>query len=235
MSDALLNLDVPGAGLLPDIAPIPSRHGSSNRLVAPISTVTFVPHDHEEGDGMAGEPDLAGVNRIPVAESSNMPKDRHFTDVAPPGSVVIMQQPRDQTVALLGDIVATRYKIRGIRGVFVDGRTRDIVGIGEVCKDGSFQAWTKGLSSVGTSAEVKPWSVDELLSIGNVDVEPGDILCADEAEMVCCVIPKAKLDDVLALLPVQKEADDGLLRDVQDGMDFKTAILRHPNHYTVKH
>lgn len=246
VSDALLNLNVPSAGVLADIgeqscravnynmsvtnianaAPIPTRYGCTNRLVAPISTVLFMPNHHEPGDNY--------VNYI-IPKESNLSKDQHFSDAAAPGTVVLMQQLQGQIAALLGDIVATRYKIRGIKGVFTDGRTRDIVGCGELCKDGKFQAWAKSLTSIGTSTEAKPWAVDVPLQVGKLTVKPGDILCADEAEMVSCVIPREKLGDVLKLLPVQKAADDGLLKDIQNGMSFKEAIVRHPEHYTVRH
>ena len=186
----------------------------------------FVPSEHKPGDEIPG---------LIVPKESNLPKDQHFSDTAVPGTVVIMQQPSGQIAALLGDIVATRYKIRGIRGVFTDGRTRDIVGCGELCKDGNFQAWAKSLTSAGTSVENKPWAVDVPLQIGKVTVKPGDVICADESEMVVNVIPKEKLGDVLKLLPVQKAADDGLLKDVQNGMAFKEAVVRHPEHYTVRH
>lgn len=43
--------------------------------------------------------------------------------------------------------------MRGILGVVTDGRTRDVVGCEELCKQGGFTAWAKGLSSVGTSIE----------------------------------------------------------------------------------
>lgn len=190
----------------------------------------FVPNAHQPG---ASIPDLPLV-----PETSNLPSDKHFSDLAPSGSVVLMQQPPHQTAALLGDIVATRYKYRGIQGVFVDGRARDVVGIGEVCKaegDKPFTAWTRSLSSSGTSAEAKPWAVDVELQVGGVRVRPGDVLVADEGERVCCVIPAEKLAEVLALLPVQKEADDGLLADVKSGMGFKEALKRHPKHYTLQH
>lgn len=212
--------------MITGIAPIPSRRGSRNRVVAPISTVLFVPNSHRPGDGVPG---------LEVPKESNLPSDKHWSDVAPAGSVVFAQQGEDAVGALVGDIVATRLKVRGVLGVFADGHTRDIVGIAEVCEGASFQAWSKSLISAGTSTSDKPWAVDVPLKIGKVVVQPGDIICADEGEMVSCVIPRDKLDEVLELLPKQKEADNGLLKDVQEGMDFKEAIKRHPDHYSVGH
>ena len=143
-----------------------------------------------------------------------------------------MQQPPHQVVALLGDIVATRYKVRSIQGVVIDGRTRDVASVGELCKDMKFQSWARGLTSVGTSLEAKPWAVDVPVRIDKVEVKAGDVLCADEGECVVCVIPREKVEAVMELLPGHKEADDGVLADVQGGMDFKSAIGRHPGHYS---
>lgn len=74
--------------------------------------------------------------------------------------------------------------------------------------------------------------MDVPLKIGQTVVKPGDVMVADEGEMACCVIPRENLEEVMALLPVQKEADDGLLNDIQNKMDFKSAIVRWPKHYT---
>jgi regulator of RNase E activity RraA len=185
--------------------------------------VLFVDKDHKPGSNYDG---------LLVPEQSNLSPDKHFSDAAPQGSIVVMQQPTHQVAALLGDIVATRYKVRGIKGIVTDGRTRDVVGCGELCKDGKFQCWAKAVTSPGTSLEAKPWAVDVPLKIGKVEVKPGDLLVADEGEMACCVIPRDKLEGVMGLLQKHKEADDGLLKDIQNGMDFKTAIKRWPNHYS---
>ena len=189
---------------------------------------------------------------IVVPESSNVPSDKHFADLATPGSIVIMQQPSHHTAALCGDILATRYKLRGILGVLTDGRLRDVVRLEELCKEGGFTAWAKSLSC-GNSKQgmsmpldgcgsddadeddliAKPWAVDIPLQIGELQVKPGDILVADEGEMACCVIPRDKLDAVMELLPIQKEADDGFYNDVKSGMDIKSSLKRWPKHYSI--
>ena len=203
-------------------APIPSRYNGSNRLVAPISTVLFVSKDHHQGSNSSDG----------VPPESNLPKGKHWTDCPPPGSVVVLQQPPEQTAALLGDIVATRLKTRGVLGAVIDGRSRDIVSCAELCQDGEFQVWTKALSSVGTSLEAKPWAVDVPIKIKGVEVRPGDILIADEGEKVISVIPRDRLKEIADLLPTLKGADDGVLKDVQSGVDLKTAFANHPKHYS---
>ncbi|KAK3056788.1 hypothetical protein LTR09_002581 [Extremus antarcticus] len=195
VSDALLKLGVPSAGYLRDIVPLPTHLGSRTRIVAPISTVLFVDKSHSPGSTYPG---------LSVPSESNLPADKHFSDIAPQGSIVILQQPPHHIAALLGDIVATRYKTRGIRAVVSDGRARDVVGIGELCKDDTFGCWAKAISSVGTSLEAKPWAVDVELRIGEVVVKAGDLMVADEGETVCCVIPRERVGEVVGLLPRHK-------------------------------
>jgi regulator of RNase E activity RraA len=206
------------------IGPIPSRLDGNNRIVAPVSTIIFVSKDHQPGRTSAVESHIPEVN--------NLPKDKHWTDVAAPGSVILMQQPADQTVAVLGDIVATRFKTRGVLAAVVDGRVRDNTSCGMICKDGGFQVWTKGMSSAGTSLQAKPWAVDVPVRIGLVKVKPGDVICMDDGESVSCVIPRERLEEVFNILPKLKEADDAVLADVQRGVGLKEAFAAHPDHYT---
>ena len=143
----------------------------------------------------------------------------------------MLQQPPSQICALLGDIVATRFKVRGVAGAIVDGRVRDIAGCGELCSDGKFAVWSKRLSTVGTSLEAKPWAVDVPIQVGGVVVRPEDYAVLDEAEKGIVVIPKEKLEEVAALLPELIKADDAVLRDVQAGIGMKEAFQKHRGHY----
>ncbi|KAK4498651.1 hypothetical protein PRZ48_009161 [Zasmidium cellare] len=206
---------------LPD--PFPG-HNRNGRLVAPISTVLFVPKNIDNLPKPAHIPD-----------QPKLPSNGHWTDAAPPGSVVIMQlwkpDGHSEIVSgLLGDIVGNRYKKRGVKGAVVDGRSRDVQGVNKLGEDGGFQAWTRGLTSVGTGEarntrmEAKPWAVDIPLQIGQVEVKPGDIIHADEGERVVAVIPRDLLHDVATLLPRLKNADDAVLDDVVNGADLKKAF-----------
>jgi regulator of RNase E activity RraA len=206
--------------------PTPHENSPSRRIIAPISTVLFVPNDYQ-GERPSG----SGETGIDIPAETNVSKDKHWTDMPAPGSIVLLQQPSGQIVALLGDIIATRFKVRGMVGVIVDGRMRDVAGCGELCADGKFSVWSKSLSTVGTSLEAKTWAVDIPVQVGGVTVRPGDFAVLDEAEKGIVVIPKEKLAEVAELLPGLKEADDAVLRDVRDGVDLKEAFQRHRRHY----
>ncbi|KAK5119785.1 hypothetical protein LTR85_007361 [Meristemomyces frigidus] len=217
VSDALLKLKVPQAGFLADISPIPASRFPPH-LVAPLSTILFVPKSHG--------PYSATSSSIP--SESNIPKDKHWTDMPTPGTIALLQQPSGQVCAVCGDILATRLKVRGVKGVVADGRVRDLIAMRELCQDGGeFQVWSRQTSTVGTGLEAKAWAADVPLKVGDLDVKPGDILCADEGERGCVVIPREKLEELMAMLPGLKEADDRCVADVQAGVDVTEAFKRH--------
>lgn len=66
------------------------------------------------------------------------------------------------------------------------------------------------------------------LDFGQIRVQPGDIVCADEEERRCCAIPKGLLTSVLAFLPTLKEASLNVLEELSRGSSLAAAISRHP-------
>lgn len=74
--------------------------------------------------------------------------------------------------------------------------------------------------------------VDVPLQLGQVCVNPGDIICADEGEMAIVVIPRDRLRQTFELLPTLKKASDGVLADIEDGLPLFEATKRHPDFYS---
>jgi len=108
---------------------------------------------------------------------------------------------------------------------------RDVAGCAELCATGDFAVWSKGISTVGTTLEAKPWAVDVPVKVGGMVVRPGDFAVLDEAEKGIVVIPREKLAEVAEVLPGLKEADDAVLRDVQAWVGLGEAFQRHREHY----
>lgn len=192
-------------------------------IVAPVSTILFVAKTQLDDATCRNEP----------AHASNIPDGLNWTDLPAPGNIVIAQQPKaDFSVALLGDIMTTRLVTRGLRGVIVDGRLRDISSCASIRAETGFHLWSKGISAAGPSLQLKPWAVDVPLEFGPTIVKAGDIACVDEEERSVCVIPRDLVTSVLALLPTLKEASLGVLEDVRKGASLVTAIARHPDFYS---
>lgn len=192
------------------------------RIVAPVSTVLFVPRSHQPGSPFDES----------IPKDSNIPAGKHWTDLPAPGTVVVLSQPAGQICAVLGDIIGGRLKYRGLKGVVADGRVRDIVDLGKLCEDGKFQVWSRGISTVGTGLEAKPWCVDVPVRIGEVEVRAGDVVVMEKGERGAVVIPREKLQEAVDMLPGLKEADDNVVKDVQAGVDLSESFKRHRGHYT---
>ncbi|KAK5062913.1 hypothetical protein LTR84_004989 [Exophiala bonariae] len=195
---------------------------SKTRLVAPISTVLYVPK---------ALPDLLkGPESVP--SESNIPANMHWTECTAEGSVVLIKQPEGQICALIGDLIAARLKLRGTLGIVAAGRIRDIPSCAALCEDGSFQMWSHGFSASAPSLETVPWMVDVPLQIGKVLVNPGDIICADEGEMAIVVIPRHQLQQTFELLPKLKRASEGVSAEIENGFPLREATKRHPDFYS---
>lgn len=57
---------------------------------------------------------------------SNIPANTHWVDLTKPDTFVVMSQPKGQTCAALGGIMASRMKKLGAKGILVGGRVRDL-------------------------------------------------------------------------------------------------------------
>jgi regulator of RNase E activity RraA len=118
IADALLKLQVPNAGYLPDLklfAPPPSSL-KTEITIAPASTVLFAPK--------------IGSYPFPYLQA-NIEAGKHWVDLTQPDTIVVMKQPDGQRCAVLGGIMALRMKVLNARGVVVSGRVRDIAELGE--------------------------------------------------------------------------------------------------------
>ncbi|KAL2866628.1 RraA family protein [Aspergillus lucknowensis] len=208
VSDALLKLQKPGsgaprAGHLADFTPFSptlGRNTTTPKIIARASTIKFIPKE----DPLPSAPGFS--------ESNTFPQGKHWVDCTEPGTVVVIEQPKDQHCAVVGGIMAVRMKYLGISGVVVNGRIRDLAEI-QGC---NLPVWAKGTSTVGTGAEAKPGLRGVSIDVGGVVVSQGDIIFCDPLEGVVA-IPRNLLDEVLQLMPKIVAMDDKVKEAVEKG------------------
>jgi regulator of RNase E activity RraA len=122
-------------------------------------------------------------------------------DVALPGQVVVVDARGGRTNAVLGELVCTKARHRGIAGFVVDGLVRDLPGIRRL----GFPVFARGSTPVGPLHR-GPGEINVSIVCGGTVVEAGDVVLADEAGMV--VVPARDAPDVLARLQAgQGESD----------------------------
>lgn len=110
---------------------------------------------------------------------------------APAGAVVVCQ-PENQEIALMGELSSEAMKYRGVRGYVVDGGCRDTafirrLGFPVYCR------FTTPRDIVGC------WLADEFgasVVIGGVTITTGDYLLADRDGIV--VLPAARAEEIVA-------------------------------------
>ncbi|MEW1647199.1 RraA family protein [Streptomyces sp. NPDC091219] len=124
---------------------------------------------------------------------------------AEPGSVVVVESG-DLQYALAGGNVCAVAQRRGIAGFVVDGVIRDV---GEV-REAGFPVFGRGVVPIpGVKKAVLP--LNERVRCGGVDVDPGDVVVADEDGVV--VVPGARRAEVLA------EARERLAKEAAESLD----------------
>jgi regulator of RNase E activity RraA len=111
-------------------------------------------------------------------------------DTAPAGSVYVMAAEDGASYALIGGLMGTTLKMRGVVGAVVDGSARDLPQLNRL----QFPVYSRGVSP-GTTIGHYRAARNVAVTIGGVKVNPGDIISADEDGVV--VIPREKEAEIL--------------------------------------
>lgn len=143
-------------------------------------------------------------------------------DVAKPGDIVVVDAHGSSMNAVLGDLISTKAKHRGIAGFVVDGFVRDLPDIIEL----DFPVFARGATPIGPLHR-GPGEINFPICCGGVVVNPGDLVVADGAGVV--VIPQEIASELVERLQAQKANMAAYLEGVKRGQfsnDWVDRILR---------
>jgi len=118
--------------------------------------------------------------------------------------------------AVLGDLISTKAKHRGIAGFVVDGLVRDLAGIRAL---GSFPVFARGLTPIGPLHR-GPGEIGFPISAGGIVVCPGDVIVGDVNGVV--VVPCETAPALLDRLRAQRAEEAGYTAAVARG-EFSNA------------
>ncbi len=146
-------------------------------------------------------------------------------DIAQPGDVVVVDTTGSMATAVLGDLVSTKARHRGIAGFVVDGLIRDLPGIRAL---GDFPVFARGTTPVGPLHR-GPGEINYPVSVGGVVVNPGDVIVGDATGIV--VVPREIADELVQRLTAAASKESDYVAAVARG-DFSndwvdTALARH--------
>lgn len=107
------------------------------------------------------------------------------------GHVIIIDVGGQTNVASWGEFHTFRARRNGAAGAIINGGLRDAPSI----RDTGFPVFCKGFSPVKSRWDLETAAINEPVSIGDVQIRPGDLVFGDETGIV--VVPEAHLDAVL--------------------------------------
>ncbi len=137
-------------------------------------------------------------------------------DIAKPGDVIVVDASSSSLTAVLGDLVCTKARHRGIAGFVVDGYIRDLPAIREL---GDFPVFARGITPIGPLHR-GPGEINFPVSAGGIVVQPGDLIVGDPNGVV--VVPQGIIEELLERLRSRAEAEAAYVASVARG-DFSNA------------
>src|ERR1700676_4939757 len=162
-----------------------------NRLYAMDSAVACLTGKHHRLCGPASTVKVFPGDNLMVHKS---------LDVAMPGDIVVIDAHASSMNAVLGDLVSTKSKHRGIAGFIVDGFIRDLPDILEL----DFPIFARGTTSIGPLHR-GPGEINYPISCGGRVVNPRDVLVADASGIV--VVPRNIAEELVDRLERNREAN----------------------------
>jgi regulator of RNase E activity RraA len=134
-------------------------------------------------------------------------------DVAEPGDVVVVDAGSSMMNGVLGDLISTKARHRGIAGFVVDGLIRDLPDIQAL---GDFPVFARGVSPIGPLHR-GPGEINHAISAGGIVVNPGDVVVGDRNGVV--VVPRTIADELLERLRTRAAVEANYTAAVRRG-DF---------------
>lgn len=140
-------------------------------------------------------------------------------DMCQPGDIFVIDADGAQA-GTWGGLMTLRAKWKGLTGVIIDGCTRDAVEI----RAENYPCWVTGVVPYSVVPRLTTLSINEMVMIRGVPVNPGDIILADDDGAIVC--PQKLLDEVLPKVrrhyEWEQRAKEELRRGVTDA--FKDRV-----------
>jgi regulator of RNase E activity RraA len=159
------------------------------------------------------------VRTIPVAGSAGTVGE--YIDDVPPGSVVVLDNGGRVDGTVWGDILTITAHRNRLAGTVIHGVCRDATRSLEL----SYPIFSRGVTMRTGRGRVQADGYNVTVSLGDVRVEPGDLLVGDGDGVV--VIPAGREGDVLDIAGEIAEAEDRIREEIAGGSRLDEARKRH--------
>lgn len=138
-----------------------------------------------------------------------------------PGGHIVVCQPQNDWIALMGELSANALKLKGVRGYVVDGGARDI----DLTRAIGFPVYCRFFTPTDIVGRWMPDRFGEPITIGEVTIVTGDYLLADNDGIV--VIPAGMAADAVAKTEAVATTENKVRDAILQGMDPQQAYLKY--------
>lgn len=128
------------------------------------------------------------ISRATELDGEERKRMMHAYDSAPTGTMLVVEVVGSVGGGVVGDVVANRLKVIGVKGAVVDGCIRDVAGIEAF----GFPLWSREVSMAGMVPSQVRVEVGVPVNCGGVTVNPGDLIAADMDGVFVCPLAFAK-------------------------------------------
>ena len=129
---------------------------------------------------------------------------------AKPGEVLVLTMPEPRPVALVGELLGTQMKGRGVAAVLVDAAVRDVQELREL----GLPVWARWVRIAGADKKA-PGTIGQPVVVGGATIRQGDLVVLD-ADGVA-VVEAERVDEVLAAAREREEKEATKRAKLQEG------------------
>jgi 4-hydroxy-4-methyl-2-oxoglutarate aldolase len=133
---------------------------------------------------------------------------------AEPGEVLVLTMPEPRPVALIGELLATQARGRGVSAILVDAAVRDVEELREV----GVPVWAHWVRVSGADKNV-PGAIGEPVVVGGATIRQGDAVVLDTDGVA--VVEQERIEEVLAA------AQDRATREVEKRAKLEDGALSY--------
>jgi len=162
------------------------------------------------------------VRYVPVGEVKGTFGD--YIDLAQSGDVIVLDNNGRMDCSVWGDILTLTAVLKGIAGTVIDGVCRDVPNILRE----QYPVFSRGRFMMTGRDRVMVEAMNVTVSIGKVQVRPGDILVGDDSGVV--VIPREKASEILEVAMDIEKAENLIENAVRKGLSLKEAREKYRHH-----
>lgn len=131
-------------------------------------------------------------------------------DMAEPGDVIVVDAGGDLTNSIIGEIMSSYARMRGIAGLVINGAIRDYDSISK----SDYPIFGAGVSHRGPLRN-GPGEIGRPVAIDGMVIEPGDLIVGDGDGVIC--VPFDQVDEVHKAVVKKIEVETKALADILAG------------------